>query len=136
MALVVPDLGELELLTKLLINTTDTEDYIVRLYQNNYSPSNTTVVGDFTEANFTSYTAKTLARSDWASPSTVGTKAESTGTVQSWTCGATGNTVYGYYVVGSTSGVCLWAEQFVAARILVDGDVLFLTPKFTLSSAN
>jgi hypothetical protein len=136
MALVVPDLGEIELLTKLLINTTDTEDYIVRLYQNNYSPSNTTVVGDFTEANFTNYTAKTIARSDWASPSTFATKAESSVTAQSWTCGITGNTLYGYYVIGSTSGVCLWAEQFAASRILVDGDILNLTPKFTLSSAN
>lgn len=136
MALVVPDLGEIELLTKLLINTTDTEDYIVRLYQNSYSPDNTTVVGDFTEADFTNYTAKTLARSDWASPTTVGTKAESSTTTQSWTCGTTGNTVYGYYVVGSTSGVCLWAEEFAASRILVDGDILNLLPKFTLSSAN
>jgi len=30
----------------------------------------------------------------------------------------------------------LWAEQFAASRILVDGDILNLTPKFTLSSAN
>ena len=136
MALVVPDLGEIELLTKLLINTNDTEDYIVRLYKNNYSPINTTVVGDFTEADFTNYTAKTITRSDWASPSTVANKAESSATAQSWTCGITGNTLYGYYVIGSTSGVCLWAEQFAASRILVDGDILNLTPKFTLSSAN
>jgi hypothetical protein len=136
MALVVPDLGEIELLTKLLKNTTDTEDYIIRLYKNNYSPINTTVVGDFTEADFTSYAEKTVARGDWSSPSTVAIKAESSVTAQSWTCGVTGNTVYGYYVVGATSGVCLWAEQFAAARVLADGDVLNLTPKFNLASAN
>mgnify|MGYP006280979447 CR=1 FL=1 len=136
MALVVPDLGEIELLTKLLKNTTDTENYILRLYQNNYTPIGSTVVGDFSEADFTNYTEKTIARGDWAAPSTVATKAESSVTAQSWTCGATGNTIYGYYVVGSTSGVCLWAEKFAAQRILVDGDILNLTPKFNLSSAN
>ena len=136
MGLVVPDAGELELLTKLLINTNDTEDYLLRLYKNSYSPVAATVVGDFTEADFTNYVEKTIARGDWASPSTVTNKAESSVTAQSWTCGATGNTVYGYYVVGSTSGTCLWAEEFASPRILADGDILNLTPKFNLSSAN
>jgi len=136
MALVVPDLGEIELLTKLLINTADTEDYILRLYKNNYTPIAATVIGSFTEADFTNYAEKTIARSDWAAPSTVSNKAESSVTTQSWTCGATTNTIYGYYVVGATSGVCLWAEEFAAARVLADGDILNLTPKFNLSSAN
>lgn len=138
MALIVPDLGEIELLTKLLINTNDTEDYLLRLYKNSYSPSASTVVADFTQANFTTYAEKTIARGDWSSPSGIGVpqKAESSVTAQSWTCGATGNTIYGYYVVGSTSGVCLWAEEFVSPRILADGDILNLTPKFNLSSAN
>jgi len=136
MALVVPDLGEIELLTKLLINTADTEDYILRLYKNNYTPIAATVIGSFTEADFTNYAEKTIARSDWATPSTVSNKAESSVTTQSWTCGVTTNTIYGYYVVGATSGVCLWAEEFAAARVLADGDILNLTPKFNLSSAN
>jgi len=136
MALVVPDLGEIELLTKLLINTADTEDYILRLYKNNYTPIAATVIGSFTEADFTNYAEKTIARSDWAAPSTVSNKAESSVTTQSWTCGATTNTIYGYYVVGATSGVCLWAEKFATERVLADGDILNLTPKFNLSSAN
>ena len=136
MALIVPDLGEIELLTKLLINTADTEDYILRLYKNNYTPIAATVIGSFTEADFTNYAEKTIARSDWATPSTVSNKAESSVATQSWTCGVTTNTIYGYYVVGATSGVCLWAEEFAAARVLADGDILNLTPKFNLSSAN
>ena len=105
MALVVPDLGEIELLTKLLKNTADTEDYILKLYKNNYTPIAATVVGSFTEADFTNYVDKTIARSDWATPSTVSNKAESSVATQSWTCGVTTNTIYGYYVVGATSGV-------------------------------
>ena len=51
MALVVPDLGEIELLTKLLKNTTDTENYIIRLYKNNYSPSGSTTVAEIGRAH-------------------------------------------------------------------------------------
>ena len=136
MALVVPDEGEIELLTKLLKNTVDTEDFIVHLYKNDYNPIAATTGTDFTEANFTNYVEKTIVRGDWATPSTVSNKAESSVTAQSWTCGATGNTIYGYYILGSNSGVVLWAEKFAASRILTDGDILNLTPKFNLSSAN
>ena len=137
MALVVPDEGEIELLTKLLKNTTDTEDYLMRLYQNNYTPSGTTTATDFTEANFSNYAEKTIACSDWATPTTnVNNKAESSVSVQSWTCGTVGNTIYGYYIIGSVSGKVLWAEKFASTRILEDSDILNVYPKFNLSSAN
>ena len=137
MALVVPNQGELQLLQKLLKNTSDTEDYLLRLYQNNYNPVEGSVLGSFTEADFTNYAQKTIARGDWAAPSINGSnKAESSVAAQSWTCGASGNTVYGYYIVGATSGVVLWAEKFSVSRVLGDGDILNVTPIFNLSSAN
>jgi hypothetical protein len=137
MALVVTNAGEVELLNKLIRNTTaDNEDYILHLYQNNYSPVDGSTAGDFTESNFTNYVAKTIARSDWSAATIVSDKAESTCAVQSWTCGTTGNTVYGYYIIGGTSSVLLWAEKFAAQRILADGDILNLTPKFNIDSAN
>lgn len=137
MALIVPDEGEIELLTKLLKNTTDTEDYLLRLYKNNYVPSGTTTLTDFTEADFTNYAEKTIARSDWSTPTTgVTNKAESQVSIQAWTCGTVGNTIYGYYVIGSVSGKVLWAEKFASTRVLEDSDILNLTPKFNLSSAN
>jgi len=137
MALVVPDEGEIELLKKLLKNTTDTENYLMRLYQNNYTPSGTTTAIDFTEANFSNYADKTIARIDWATPTTnANNKAESSVAVQSWTCGTVGNTIYGYYIIGSVSGKVLWAEKFASTRVLEDSDVLNVYPKFNLSSAN
>lgn len=136
MALVVPDEGEIELLKKLLKNTTDSENYLLRLYKNNYTPSGSTTETDFTEADFTNYAEKTIARTDWATPTTFNNKAESSVTVQSWTCGTVGNTIYGYYIVGSVSGKVLWAEKFASTRVLEDSDILNVTPKFNLSSAN
>jgi hypothetical protein len=140
MALVVPNEGELELLKKLLINATDSENYLVRLYKNDPTLGNGTVLADFTQTTFTSYAEKTMVRgvagNCWATPSTVSDKAQSSGTVQSWTCGATGDTIVGYYVVGSSSNKVLWAEKFSTARVLASGDILNLTPQFTLNSAN
>ena len=137
MPLVVPTEGEIQLLQKLLQLTADTETYILHLYQNLYAPVPATTATNFTEANFTGYAAVTLNRTDWATPTLNGSNiAQSQVAQQSWTCGATGNTIYGYYVMGATSGKVLWAEEFGTARVLAVGDILNLTPVFTLQSAN
>lgn len=138
MPLVVPNEGELELLRKMLKDTTDTETYSLRLYQNNYAPDSATTITDFTEANFTAYAPITLNRSDWSTPTTdMAGEAQTTIVSQSWTnSGTLNNTIFGYYVVGSTSGKVLWAEKLAAARILYENDVIHITPNFTLRSAN
>jgi hypothetical protein len=136
MPLVTSNLGELELLDKMLKDALSTnENYILRLYQNNYTPVDASAPGSFTEANFTSYAALTLTRALWNSAVVVSLKAETSygSAPLSWTCGASGNTIYGYYVTGATSGVVLWAELFATSRILASADVLNLTPKFTLN---
>jgi hypothetical protein len=117
---------------KLALSTN--ENHILKLYSNNYTPISTAAVGSFTEANFTGYAARTLTRSTWNSAVTVSGKGETSyGSVQSWTCGTTGQTIFGYYVQGS-AGTLLWAELFTTSRVLASGDVLNITPKFTLSS--
>ncbi len=137
MALVVPNAGELALLNKMLKAplTTD-EDYHLKLYRGNQTPDQNTVGGGLTEADFTDYAAKTLTRSGWNDAVTVSGKAQASygSAPQSWTCGTSGNTIYGYYVSGATSNVILWAERFPVARVLAEGDVLNLTPTFELNS--
>ena len=136
MALVTPNLGELELLDKMLKDALSSdEDYILKLYGNDYTPDDNSAEASFTEPVFTNYAARTLTRAAWNDAVTISDKAETSygTTPQSWTCGATGDTVYGYYVTGATSGVVLWAERFATSRVLADGDILNLTPKFTLN---
>lgn len=136
MALVTSNAGELELLDKMLKDALSSdEDYVLRLYQNDYTPDQAAVTASFTEANFTNYAATTLTRSGWASSVTTSNKAESSYATQSWTCGSTGNTLYGYYV-SNPSGTVLWAERFAASRTIAENDVLNLTPKFSLNSEN
>lgn len=115
------------------------ENYILKLFKNDVTPDNTFTASSMTEADFTNYAAKTLARATWNAAVTNGSnKAETSYATspQSWTAGTTGNTIYGYWVQAATSGAVLWAERFATARVLSDGDVLNLTPKFTLNSEN
>lgn len=135
MPLVVADQGELRLLDIMLkVALSTNENQILKLYQNNYTPTSAAAPGSFTEATFTGYAARTLTRSTWNSAVTVSNKAESSygTTPQSWTCGATGNTIYGYTV--EAGGKTMWGELFSTARVLASGDVLNITPKFTLNS--
>ena len=137
MALVVPNVGELELLNRLLQggNYVSDSDYVLKLFKNNYTPTTVSTLGDFTEADFTNYVSVTLSQTMWGSASTNGNdKAEASYTQQSWTCGSTGNTVYGYYVQGVISGQLLWAEKFGSAKVLTNGDILNLVPVITLST--
>lgn len=136
MPLVTPNQGELELLDKMLRDALVTnEDYVLKLYKNDYTPDDSSVEASFVEADFTNYVAVTLTRANWnpAVTNANGKAETSYGTSPiSWTCGATGNTIYGYYVIGATSGVVLWAERFSVPRVMSNGNVLNLTPKFTL----
>jgi hypothetical protein len=137
MPLVISNVGELELLDKMLKDalTTD-EDYTLKLFNNNVTPDQSSVAGTFTETAFTGYTAKTLTRTGWSAASTVSNKAQSSYSQQSWTCGATGDTIYGYYVIGATSTTLLWAERFASPRVVANTDVLNVTPVFTFNSEN
>jgi len=139
MALVVSKQGELELLDKMLKDALSTdENYVLGLYKNDYTPDANDVKASFTEADFTGYAARTLTRSSWNAAVVSTTKAEASygSSPESWTCGASGNTVYGYWVEGAASSDILWAERFATSRVLADGDVLNITAKFTLMSEN
>ena len=139
MAIVIPNgpnQGETELLDKMLKNSN--EDYVLKLFRNDYTPSSATVVGDFTEADFTNYVSKSLTRANWGAATVVAPVAPCVDSEavslynaeQSWTCGTTGNTIYGYYIVGAVTARLLWCDRFAVSRVLGDGDILRITPKF------
>lgn len=134
------NIGELELLDKMLKDALSSdENYILKLFTNNVTPDANFAVGSFVQATFTGYAAKTLTRTNWNAAITASGKAESSygSAPQSWTCGTVGQTIYGYWIDnGQGSPTLLWAEKFSVARVLADGDVLNLTPKFTLNSEN
>lgn len=134
MALVIPDVGEVVLLGNMLYQ--NPANLTLKLFKTNVTPAESDTHSSYTEADFTSYSSKTLTASQtgstWAAAATTGGTTETTYAQQSWTCGASGNTIYGYYVQNATPTL-LWAEAFASARTLVSGDVLNLTPLMGLA---
>jgi hypothetical protein len=135
MGLIIPNEGELELLDKMLkVALLVDEDYLLKLYKNNYTPDASSTASNFIEADFTGYSAKTLLRSNWNTSTTVSGKASTNYPQQTWTCGVSTNDVYGYYVLGADSGIVLWTERFANTKTLEENDVINLTLRFTLRS--
>jgi hypothetical protein len=133
-ALVVPDVGEVVLLSRVLYATPG--DLTLKLFKNDVTPGESDTHATYTVADFTNYVDKTLTASQtggtWAAPSTNTGTTSAAYAQQTWTCGATGNTVYGYWVQTATP-VCTWAERFATPRVLADTDVLNLTPRVELA---
>jgi hypothetical protein len=106
MALVVPNVSEVEFLSRALKN----ENATLRLYTNDYTPVKGSVIGSFTEAAVSGYAAKTLASGSW-SISTSGTISYAE---QEFLPLAT-MSGYGYYVVNAAGTIPMWAERFTGA---------------------
>ena len=132
MALVVPDVGEVRLLG-MALGTLAQEDQTLKLYATNVTPAEGDTAGSYTEATGGGYAAKTLTGASWPDPTTATGTTSSTYAEQTYTfTGAldTNPTIYGYFVVGATSTVLLWAElagaTFTPAN---NGDTYKVTPK-------
>jgi len=131
MALVVPNQGEVEMLARIL-NKNTPYDVELRLFVNDITPDENTVIGDLTESTGDGYSPQTLSGANWTI-STDGsgvTTAEYPQVTFTYT-GAEAN-VYGYYV--TSNGVLLWAERFSDGPYTIPsgGGEIKVTPKITL----
>jgi len=130
MALNVPDVGE-NIALEMLVNKTAPQNLVLRLYQNNITPSDTDTTATYTEANFTGYAAITLTGATWnaASGGTITYSAQ-----QTFTCsGASSNSIYGYYVTQTTSTILAWSERDALAPFAIAniGDAVKITPSIS-----
>lgn len=134
MAIYTVDQGEEALLDLMLaIN------YSLRLFSNDVTSGLTSAQinaldeGDFTEATFAGYSAKTLTGGAWTTtqddPST-GTYAAQTFTRSST---GTAETIYGYYVERASDGALMWFEEFTGPlSIELINDSIEIVPTITL----
>lgn len=131
MSLLVPNNGEGDAL-KGYVGVAQ-ESLILKLFKNNYTPVETSVAGDFTEAAFTGYAAKNLNPATWVV--TEGAPSEAAYPVQTFTSSAaqTAENVYGYYLVRATSGRIAHAERFTDGPYPISNlnDEIKVTPKIT-----
>jgi len=134
MSIKVPNVSELTLLDALISGKLNGAK--LRAYQNNYTPVDTSVIGDFTQATFSGYAEITL--NTWtAAALNASNKAETSMAAQTWTVAAGGvsNTVYGIYVVDA-AGNLLYAEANPAGPVTLNtiGQFYSYLPRFTLKS--
>ena len=139
MAIVLADVGADQVLKAYFNNNWPaSKDLKLRLFTNDYTPVDTSVLGNFTEAAGGGYVAKDLANGSWtitvANDPSDAVYAEQTFT---FTGPLTGNaTIYGYYIEDNagSSGTLVWAERLGASFTPnQNGDQLKITPKFQLS---
>lgn len=131
MTLVVPNTAELDILSAYL-NKTAPEDLVVKLYTNNITPGDTDTAATYTEASGYGYSAQALTAASWAITAGDPTVAVYPELTFGFT-GALGN-VYGYFVVGASTGRIKWAERFTTGpfNILNNGDEIRVTPRLTM----
>lgn len=134
MAIVLSRNGAILALKALTANTAQTENFQLRLYQNNITPADTDTAATYTVATFTGYAAIALLAASWtfvaASPSSMSYAQ------QSFTSSAAqaAQSIYGYYVVRATTGDLVYAERFANGPYTIsnNGDAIQITPAFTL----
>jgi len=134
MALVVPNVGEAEMLKRIVGDATT--DVHLHLFVDNITPDEATVIGDFTEVFSQNYALKPLAGT-W----TVGTLGDPTPITypqETWTFDGTGDglafSAYGYFVTADDDTTLLWTERFTDApyNIPDTGGSISITPRLEL----
>ena len=135
MSLVLPSASEKTALD-FMLGVAVPGNQTLKLFTNNITPGDTDTASSYTEMSTLGYAAKSLTKTAWTN-SSGGTGNPATGTYaqQTWTFTAgTAVTVYGYFIIDSTSGLLLWAEAFNAPKVVQNsGDQILITPTITLS---
>jgi hypothetical protein len=137
--LVIPNEGKIEWMKRALYGNAGSENLTLKLFSNNVTPGETDTAATYTEATFTGYAAATLTSSQsgatWAVPTIATNIAQSAyGTATTWTA-TTDQTIYGWFIVGASSGKCYAAQAFGAGKPLAGAtsDQLTVTPVLQLT---
>ncbi len=133
MTLLVPDVGEVELLKRSL-NYSATGDVKLRLYKNNVTPAEGDTVDTYTEGAATGYATKTLTGSSWNIATVVGVTTASYAEQTYTMTASTDSEYYGYYVTDSAGTILMWAELFTDGPYAMGnvGGTVKVTPRITL----
>jgi hypothetical protein len=131
---VVTDLGEVAALTY-LVGQGSPEALVLKLYKSDTTPSETSVAGDFTEADFAGYAPIPLTPASWSvgAPSSSAAYAKQTFTSSA---AQAAQLIYGYLLVQENSGNLILAERFIDGPYTIENlnDRVKVTP--TIVAAN
>lgn len=127
MTILVPDEGANAAL-EIITNKTAAQDLVLRLFQNDVTPAAGDTEASYTTATFSGYADITLTGASW------GTAAARTiaYALQTFTHdgGGTANSVYGYILLQTTSGIVVGGERAATAPITMGvlNDKIEITP--------
>lgn len=132
MTLVVPNVGEEEILNKIL-----NQVLTFKLFSNNIIPAEGNTAASYTEVTGGGYASKTLTFANWTVTAGAPTVALYDIAQNFAFTGATGapGTIYGYYVVNA-SNVLMWAERFAVGVVPftpISGSSIVITPRLETS---
>lgn len=113
MALMVPDVGEREILTRALTY----EGSKLKMYTNDQTCTEGSVIGAFTECAVAGYTQKTLATGTWVV--STATNITTASYAEQEFLPTTAVSCYGYMVTNSAGSVLIWAERFTGAPFVI-----------------
>ena len=127
--------GEVIML-KASVNHTAPQNLVMRLYKNDWTPAEGDTERAAPEADFTGYSAKTLAGASWTA--TPGAPSSIEYAAQEFASSANQATqnIYGWYLTQETSGLLVAAERFSSPLpFSTDVDAVMLTPVITLADS-
>ena len=133
MTMIVANDGDYQMIEAVL-NKATPENLILKLFTNNVTPDKSFTASSLTECAAAGYAAITLAAASWTV--TEGTGAGTTPTTatypqQTFTLTAAAN-IYGYYLVGATSGKLYFAELVGGPFVIPSGGgTVKITPNIT-----
>jgi len=134
MALLVPDVGEVELLKRML-NFSATGDVQLYLYTSNTTPAEADVVGSYTLSTVAGgTTVLVLTGTNWTVVTSTGTTTGSHAQVTFTYTGAEAS-IYGYVITNAAGTTLLWAERFTDGpyAIPAGGGSVKITPQIQLA---
>ena len=109
MGILVPDVGEVLLLSYML-NNVQPADVKLHIYVNDYTPVEGSTIANFTECTAAGYAPITLTGANWTISTVAGVTTASY-PEQTFTMTAT-STDYGVYITNNAGTQVLWAERF------------------------
>lgn len=131
MAFVTPYVGEVQLL-KYMVNYAPADNVVLHLYTNNWTPTSSDTLANYTESVAAGYHSMTLPGSQWTVSTVAGTSSATFAT-QTFSY-STSETLYGYYITNNATSTLLWVELFTGAPFTIPstGGTLQVNPDLTL----
>lgn len=128
-----PNEGESRML-ETIVNKTAAETLTLKLFGNNITPGEADTAATYTEVSGGGYAAKTMTGANWTAANGSNSYITHSAQTFSFTGATTPNTVYGYYLVQSTSNRVMWAERFSDGPYAINnnGDSITITARLEL----